>query len=261
MAGHTPVVKDAYELGLMREAGRITHLSMMEAAKLVRPGATTLELDTAARETMVGMGAVPTFIGYPPGSKYPFQHTTCISINEEIVHGIPSKDRVLKDGDIVSIDIGATYKGYVGDCAITLPVGRIKPAAQRLIDTTRESLEAAIAVMKPGAKITTIGRTVQEYAESRGFSVVRNYCGHGVGRELHEAPQVPNYFENKFLKDDLLLKPGHVLAVEPMLCEGTYDTEVLRDHWTVVTADRKLSAHWENTIAITKDGCEVLTRA
>jgi len=260
VAGHTPNIKDGFELGVMREAGRITHLSMMEAAKAVRPGISTGELDDIARALMVKMGATPTFIGYPPGAKYPFQHTCCISLNEEIVHGIPSKKRILKEGDIVSIDIGATYKGYVGDCAITVPVGRISAKAQKLIDATRESLDAAMAVMKPGGLVSTIGRTVQGYAEERGFSVVRNYCGHGVGRELHEAPQVPNYYDPKLISGDVVLKPGLVLAVEPMLCEGTYDTQILNDHWTVVTKDRKLSAHWENTIAITKDGCEILTR-
>ena len=245
----------------MREAGRIAHLSMMEAAKAVRPGISTLELDDIARTTMTGMGATPTFIGYPAEAKYPFQHTCCISLNEEIVHGIPSKKRVLKEGDIVSIDIGATHQGFVGDCAITVPVGRVSEKAQRLVDATKAALEAAVAVMKPGARVTTIGKAVQAYAEARGFNVVRNYCGHGVGRRLHEAPQVPNYFEEQFLRSDVMLKPGLVLAVEPMLCEGTHQTEILGDHWTVVTKDRKLSAHWENTIAITKDGCEILTRA
>jgi methionyl aminopeptidase len=257
---NTPIIKDAYELGIMREAGRIAATALRAAAAASGPGVTTFELNRVAHETMESMGATATFVGYGPGGKPPYPAATCISLNEEIVHGIPSKKRILKEGDIVSIDIGATYKGYVGDCAMTFGVGRISPKAQRIIDVTRESLDAAVAVMKPGARVTDIGRAVQKLAEENGFSVVREYCGHGVGRKLHEPPQVPNYYEEKFRSWDVVLKPGLVLAVEPMLCEGSYRTEELADHWTVVTADRKLSAHWENTIAITKDGNEILTQ-
>ena len=261
MGGNTPIIKEPWEVDVMREAGRITHSSMMAAARAVRAGISTGELDDIARASIEKQGAVGTFIGYKVGGKPPYRHATCISVNEEIVHGIPDRKRVLKEGDIVSIDIGATHKGYVGDCACTIAVGRVTERAQRIIDVTRESLAEAIKVMKPGARLSHIGIAVQGYAQERGFSVVRDYCGHGVGRDLHEAPQVPNYFDPKFLDRDILLKPGHVLAIEPMLCEGTHETRELSDRWTVVTADGKLSAHWEHTIAITKDGCDILTRS
>lgn len=255
----TPVLKEAWELEVMRQAGRIAATALREAAAAVKPGVSTGEIDDIARECIRRMGGKSTFIGYPPGSSYPFRHTICASINEEIVHGVPSKKRLLREGDIFSIDIGATWKGYVGDCAMTVPVGQVSDTARKIIDVTRESLDAAIAVMKPGAKLSTIGAAVQNHAEERGFSVVRDYCGHGIGREMHEAPQVPNYVDAKFLRNDLVLKPGLVLAIEPMLCEGTWKAKTLPDHWTVVTADGKLSAHWEHTIAITEKGAEVLT--
>jgi methionyl aminopeptidase len=255
----TPVLKDAWELEIMREAGRIAAVALRAAASKAAPGASTFELDRAAHETIVSMGATPTFIGYGPGGKPPYPAATCISVNEEIVHGIPSRTRELHEGDIVSIDIGATYKGYVGDCAMTVGVGAIAENARRIVEATREALEAAIRVMVAGARVTDIGRTVQAYAEERGYGVVREYCGHGVGRRLHEAPQVPNYFEEKFRRHDVVLRPGLVLAVEPMLCEGTWKTRELSDGWTVVTADGKLSAHWEHTIAVTKDGPVIYT--
>lgn len=255
-----PIYKDPAEIAVMREAGRIAALARDAAAAAVRPGVSTLEIDRIADETIRRMGAIPTFIGYPPGAgAHAFRHAICASINEEIVHGIPSEKRILKEGDIFTIDIGATYKGFVGDTAVTLPVGRISKEAQALIDTTRECLEAAIAVMRPGRRLSHIGAAVEDVAVPRGYSVVKNYCGHGVGRLLHEAPQVPNYRDSKFRYHDIELRTGLVLAVEPMVCLGKDDNKVLSDRWTVVTRDGSLSAHFEHTIAVTEDGCRVLT--
>ncbi len=256
-----PVLKDRRELALLREAGRIAARARDAAAAVVRPGVTTLEVDRVAERVIREAGAVPTFIGYPPGAgAHAFRHTICASVNEEIVHGIPSDKRVLREGDLFTIDIGATWQGYVGDTAVTVGVGKIDPAAKRLMDTTRECLEAAIKVMRAGARLSAIGAAVEDLALSRGYSVVKNYCGHGVGRELHEAPQVPNYRDPKFRLHDLELKPGLVLAVEPMVCAGKDDNRILPDKWTVVTKDGSLAAHFEHTIAVTEGDPEVLTR-
>ena len=181
------IVKDDREIGIMREAGRIVGEGLKLLQKAVAPGVTTADLDAIFEKHVRASGAVPTFKGYRG-----FPASLCVSINEEVVHGIPSSKRVLKEGDIVSLDAGATYKGYVGDSAVTVGVGKISPKAQKLIDTTREALEAAIAIVGPGAKLSTIARTIQQYAESRGYAVVKKYVGHGIGRNLHEEPQVPN---------------------------------------------------------------------
>jgi len=257
---NAPILKDAWEIEVMREAGRIAAEALAKAAEAVAPGVTTLEIDRIAERHIRSRGAEPTFVGYPPqAGKYAFKHTICASVNEEIVHGIPRADRALKEGDILSIDIGATHKGYVGDTAMTVPVGRISPEAQKLIDTTRESLEAAIRVLRPGAKLSEIGAAVEGLAKKRGFSVVKNYCGHGVGRDMHEPPQVPNYVDPGWRLGDFVLKPGLVIAIEPMLCQGREETKTMPDRWTVVTADGKLSAHFEHTVAITETGNRVLT--
>jgi methionyl aminopeptidase len=239
----------------MREAGRIVAgcLDLME--KHMRSGVTTAELDRLAEEFIRSRDAKPTFKGYRG-----YRASICASINEEVVHGIPSSERRLEEGDIIGIDVGATYKNYVGDAARTFPVGRISPAAQRLIDTCRESLDRAIAAMAPGVWLLDVSRTVQEYAESRGYSVVKKFVGHGVGQKMHEDPQVPNYVPSEREGFEVLLKPGMVLAIEPMLNEGTDEIRVLKDKWTVVTADGKLSAHWEHSVAVVPGGREVLTR-
>ncbi|HTF57732.1 MAG TPA: type I methionyl aminopeptidase [Planctomycetota bacterium] len=255
-----PILKEAWEIEVMREAGRIAAEALAEAVEAVRPGATTLDVDRVAEKHIRSRGAVPTFVGYPPqAGKYAFKHTICASVNEEIVHGVPSAERVLQEGDILSIDIGATHKGYVGDTAVTVPVGRISPEARRLIDTTREALDAAILVMKPGAKLSHIGAAVEAIARRERYTVVRNYCGHGVGREMHEPPQVPNYVDPAWRLGDLVLKPGLVLAIEPMICQGSADNRTQPDRWTVVTSDGKLAAHFEHTIAVTESGNQVLT--
>jgi len=239
----------------MRDAGRIVGLGLKLLQETVRPGISTGELDAIFEKHVRASGAIPTFKGYRG-----FPASLCVSINEEVVHGIPSPKRILKEGDIVSLDAGATYKGFVGDSAVTVGVGKISEKAQRLIDTCRGSLEAAIQVVGPGTKLSTIGRTVQEYAESRGYAVVKKYVGHGIGRNLHEDPQVPNFVSEEVSRYEVSLKPGYVIAIEPMVNEGTDDVKTLADDWTVITKDKRLSAHFEHTIAVTKTGREVLTQ-
>ncbi len=217
----------------------------------VRPGVTTAELDAVAHAIITKQGAKPSFKGYRG-----FPASICTSINEQVVHGIPSSKVVLKEGDIISIDVGATYKGFVGDNAITLPVGQVSDVAKRLMETTQGALMAAIAVACGGNYLEDISGAVQDYAESRGFSVVREYVGHGVGRQMHEEPSIFNYRQGKRGPQ---LKPGMTLAIEPMINEGVSETRTLRDKWTVVTKDGKLSAHFEHTIAITEGAPEILT--
>jgi methionyl aminopeptidase len=249
------IVKDEREIGIMRDAGRIVGEGLKLLQKSVAPGVSTADLDAIFEKHVRASGAIPTFKGYRG-----FPASLCVSINEEVVHGIPSPKRVLKEGDIVSLDAGATYQGYVGDSAVTVGVGQISAKAQKLIDTTREALEAAIAIVGPGARLSTIARTIQQYAESRGYAVVKKYVGHGIGRNLHEEPQVPNYVIDNHSNWEFILRPGHCIAIEPMVNEGTDDVRTLSDDWTVVTKDRRLSAHFEHTIAVTKDGRDVLTR-
>jgi methionyl aminopeptidase len=200
-------------------------------------------------------GATPEFKGY---RGYPA--SSCISVNEQVVHGIPGNRR-LKEGDIVGIDVGARYKGYVGDNAATIPVGKVAAEASRLVETTRECLERAVAECVPGRRLSDIGRAVQSHAEARGYSLVREYAGHGIGTRMHEDPQVPNYVDAATLRRDVVLSEGLCLAIEPMLNAGSADVYVLDDEWTVVTKDGSLSAHWEDSVAVTKDGPVVLTRA
>lgn len=249
------VVKDDNEIALMREAGHIVGHGLKLLERSVKPGISTADLDAIFEKHVRDSGAVPTFKGYRG-----FPASLCVSINEEVVHGIPSPKRILKDGDIVSLDAGATYKGWVGDAAVTVGVGKISAKAQKLIDVTRESLEAAINEVGPGAKLSTIARTIQAYAESRGYAVVKKFVGHGIGQKLHEDPQVPNFIGRDVSSWEFVLKQGHCIAIEPMVNEGTDDVRTLADDWTVVTMDKRLSAHFEHTIAVTKDGREVLTR-
>ena len=248
-------IKSAREIELMRRAGRVVAETKMRVKDAVRPGVTTGELDRIAEDYIISVGATPSFKGYKAGGKIPFSGTICTSLNEEIVHGIPG-DRVLRDGDILSIDFGAIVDGFHGDSAFTVGVGDISEEAQRLIDATRESLKRAIAQVTAGGRIGDISHAVQTYAESKGFSVVRQYVGHGIGRALHEDPQVPNYGD---AGRGPLLKKGMTIAIEPMLNIGGWETEQLGDGWTVVTADGSLSAHFEDTVAVTQDGPQVLT--
>ena len=222
------------------------------AGEAVRPGISTWEIDKIAYDYIKSQGAEPNFLNL-----YGFPATACISINDEVIHGIPSKKRILKSGDIVSIDLGAKIGGYNGDNAATFACGEISEEAKRLMDTTRESLYEAIKMAVPGGKIGDIASAVQTYCESRGYSVVREYTGHGVGKELHEDPSVPNYGT---AGRGVRLLPGMTIAIEPMINQGTAKIKVLPDGWTVKTQDSKLSAHFEHTIAITKDGPVILTR-
>ena len=239
----------------MRQAGKIVAEAKAHVMEAVKPGVTTRELDKIAEGVIRKMGAVPSFKGYAAGGPIPFTGTICASINEEIVHGIPGR-RKLKEGDIFSVDVGAIVKGFHGDSAFTVGVGDISDEAQRLIDSTREALKLGIEQANAGGRIGDIGHAVEKYAKSQGYSVVRKYVGHGIGRALHEEPQVPNYGKPG---RGALMKKGMTIAIEPMLNIGTHETVQLDDGWTVVTADSELSAHFEDTIAITQDGAEVLT--
>lgn len=246
------VLKTSRELALMREACRISAGALQVAGEAVRPGISTWEIDKIAYDYIKSQGAEPNFLNL-----YGFPATACISINDEVIHGIPSKKRILKSGDIVSIDLGAKIGGYNGDNAATFACGEISEEAKRLMDTTRESLYEAIKMAVPGGKIGDIASAVQTYCESRGYSVVREYTGHGVGKELHEDPSVPNYGT---AGRGVRLLPGMTIAIEPMINQGTAKIKVLPDGWTVKTQDSKLSAHFEHTVAITKDGPVILTR-
>ena len=245
------VLKTNRELSLMREACRISAGALKVAGEAVEPGVTTEQIDKIAYDYIVKNGAQPNFL-----KLYGFPATACISINNEVIHGIPSKTRKIKEGDIVSIDLGAKVDGYNGDNAATFAAGRISPEAQRLIDTTRESLYEGIKAAVVGGRIGDIGYAVQSYCERRGYGVVRDYVGHGVGRELHEEPSVPNFGTPG---RGVRLAAGMTLAIEPMINQGTKNVRVLSDEWTVVTADGKLSAHFEHTVAITADGPKILT--
>jgi methionyl aminopeptidase len=237
----------------MREAGRVVGEVLQILAAETKPGVVVKDLDKLVRKEYVRRGVVPTFLGY--GSP-PYPATVCISVNDELVHGIPG-DRVIQEGDIVSIDLGATYKGFVGDSAITIGVGEISPEAQKLIDVTRESLWQGIRAARAGERLGVISNAIGSYIESQGpYGVVRQYVGHGVGRKMHEEPNVPNYGP---ADRGPILKKGMVLALEPMVTIGDYATKVKDDNWTVVTADGSLCAHWEHTIAITDGDAEVLT--
>lgn len=244
------ITKSAAELDIMREAGRITARALRVVASAVRPGVTTAELDALAEQTIREAGAAPAFKGY-----HGFPATLCTSVNEQVVHGIPAS-RVLREGEILSVDCGAIVDGYYGDSAMTFPVGEVSDEAKRLMDATRASLEAGIARCVPGMRLYDVSAAVQGVAEHAGFSVVREYVGHGIGRSMHEDPQVPNYGK---AGTGPTLKPGMVLAIEPMINAGRADVRSLDDGWTVVTADGSLSAHFEHTVAITESGPQVLT--
>ncbi len=235
----------------MRKAGLITGGALTAAGKAIHEGMSTLELDKIIHDYIVSHGAKPSFLGYAG-----FPASACISVNDTVIHGIPSSHEKLKKGDIVSVDVGAYIDGYHGDSARTFAVGEISDEARALMDSTEGSLMAAIAMAAPGVRIGDISSAIQEYNESRGYSVVRQYVGHGVGRELHEDPEVPNFGR---AGHGPRLVAGMVIAIEPMINQGTAQVKVLSDGWTVKTVDRKLSAHFEHTIAITRDGAQILT--
>jgi methionyl aminopeptidase len=244
------IIKSEHEIATMRQAGRIV-ATVLEVLKLqVKPGMRTEELDVIAAQEVERMGAKPSFKGY---RGYPAN--LCVSVNDEIVHGIPGK-RVLQDGDIVSLDFGAIYKGFQGDAALTVGVGEVSPQAKQLMETTEGALQAGIKAARAGVRLGDVSAAIQDYAESRGYSVVREYTGHGIGREMHEDPQIPNF---GIPGQGPMLKKGMTIALEPMVNIGDWRTRVGDDNWTVLTRDGSLSAHFENTIAITDGGFEVLT--
>ena len=249
------VIKSKKELELMREAGHLNALALATVREMIRPGITTGELDAAAEEVIRKHGAVPVFKGYP--GPYPYPATLCISINEELVHGIPGK-RKLKSGDIVSVDCGSQLDGFIGDSAFTVGVGEISPVAQRLIQVTEQSLYEGIKLMRAGNHTGDVSAAIQKYVESQGFYVTREYTGHGVGRNMHEGPQVPNYGSPG---RGVLLRPGITIALEPMVLVGTALTRVLPDQWTVVSEDGSLTAHFEHSVAVTDGEPLILTAA
>ena len=245
------VLKTSRELKAMRDAGRISSRALKLAGEAVEPGVSTLEIDRIVRKYIEEQGATPSFLNYGG-----FPASACISVNDVVIHGIPRKNQILKQGDIVSIDVGAFYEGFHGDNAWTFPCGEVSKEAQALMDVTRESLFEGINAARPGNRLGDIGSAVQRYVEARGYSVVRDFVGHGVGAELHEDPSVPNYGTPG---RGVRLLPGMTIAIEPMVNHGVHTVETLSDNWSVVTSDGKLSAHFEHTIAITPDGPVILT--
>ena len=246
------IKKSTREIGLMREAGRIVALAHQEVQKHIKPGISTLELDRIVEQVIRANGATPSFKGYNgfPGS-------ICASINEGVIHGIPKATTILKDGDIIAIDIGACYKGYHGDSAWSYYVGKINPNDEKLMNVTKEALYKGLEQAKPGNRLGDISAAIGKYAKSYGYGVVEEFTGHGVGRNLHEDPAIPNY---GIPNTGPLLQPGMTLAIEPMINAGTKKVKILSDGWTTITSDRKKSAHFEHTILITDDGCEILTQ-
>ena len=247
------VIKSKAEIELMRAAGRVNALALDTVRKMIRPGVTTGELDAAAEEVIRKHGGTPIFKGYPGPT--PFPATLCVSVNEELVHGIPGK-RKLKEGDVVAVDCGTLLNGFVGDAAFTAGVGEISAQARRLLEVTEQALDAGIAKMRAGNRSGDVSAAIQQVAESAGFHLTREYTGHGVGREMHEGPQVPNYGTPG---RGVVLKPGMTIALEPMVLVGTARTRVLADKWTVVAADGSLTAHFEHTVAVTDGEPLILT--
>ena len=243
-------IKSAREIEIMRRSGKITSKTLSMLIKTVRAGMTTGEVDRLAEESIRAMGGIPTFKGY-----HGYKHTICASVNDEVVHGIPG-GRVLSDGDLLSIDIGTTLEGYVSDSAVTVAIGNVSEDARRLMQVTQECLMLGIAQMQKGNRLSDIGAAIQQHAEKNGYGVVRDLVGHGIGTNMHEEPQVPNYGQPG---QGPVLRSGLCLAIEPMITQGVFTVETLDDGWTVVTGDGKLAAHFEHTIAITDEGPRILT--
>ena len=238
----------------MRAAGKVVANALRLAKEIAGKDVTTDYLNNELEKYIISQGGIPIFKGYRG-----FPKSICTSINEEVVHGIPGP-RKLRVGDILSIDVGVGYRKYVADAALTIPIGEVTQEAKRLIEVCEKSLYMAINVIKSNKKVSLISKTIQEYVEKNGYSVIRNYTGHGIGRCMHEDPQVPNFVSKSLLEADEILMSGVTIAIEPMICMGKYDTEVLNNKWTVVTKDRNLSAHFEHTIVITADGADILTQ-
>ena len=244
-------LKNSAQISAMKDAGRITGEALLVARDMVRPGVSTYEIDEAICRYIEKCGAKPAFLGYGG-----FPASACISINDEVIHGIPSKNRILKDGDIVKIDTGATYRGYVGDSARTIPVGNVSDTAKKLIEVTRNSFWAGVEALQVGNRLGDVGAAIDTVVSQNGFSTVRRYVGHGIGTEMHESPDVPNYGTPG---RGIRLCAGMTLAIEPMVNVGSFEVKELSDGWTVKTLDGQLSAHYENTVALTSDGVLILT--
>ena len=254
------VLKTRREIELMRTAGKLAHDILHRMAEHVRPGVSTEALDNLAEEELYKANAIGLSKNYPtykPGEGFPA--STCISVNEEVVHGIPSPKRLLKEGDIVTLDVTPKLNGYCADTAITVAVGKLHPTVQKLLDVTRETLDIAISHIRPDKKWSEIARLMQYNVEKHGFSVIREFVGHGVGHSIHEDPKVPNFVTPEQLRSDFKLRPGMTLAVEPMVVAGRRDVTLLDDGWTVITEDHRPAAHFEHTIAVTESGVDVLT--
>lgn len=245
------IIKSQDEIEIMRESGKVTGLILRELEKMIAPGISTMDINDFVEDMILKHRMIPSFKGY---GGYPA--AACVSVNEVVVHGIPSKDKILKQGDIVSVDVGTTYKGYVSDAARTYPVGEISSEAERLIRVTRESFFEGLKFCRIGYRLSDISHAIQKKAEGEGFGVIRDFVGHGIGKDMHEDPQIPNY--GKPGRGPRLLQ-GMVLAIEPMIAQGSYEIEVLADNWTAVTCDGKLAAHYENTVVITDGEPELLT--
>jgi methionyl aminopeptidase len=254
-------LKSPREINLMREAGRVVARAHDRARQLAVPGATTAELDAAVAAVFREHGATPLFRGVPSNvkGKPPFPAVICASVNEQVVHGIPSHRRVLREGDVLSIDTGCRFNGWCGDAAVTLPIGPIAPELQKLLDVTRETLDLAVRAMGRCRYWSEVAGLMERFVKSQGMHVVEKFVGHGIGQDMHEEPQVPNFVSKALRKHDILLEPGLVLAVEPMVALGTKEVRTLDDGWTVETKDRRASAHFEHTVAMTVDGPRVLT--
>ena len=244
-------LKNSAQISAMKDAGRITGEALLVARDMVRPGVSTYEIDLAIRQYIEKCGATPTFLGYGG-----FPASACISVNDEVIHGIPSKNRILVDGDIVKIDTGATYKGYVGDSARTIPVGNVSEEARKLIKATRDSFWAGIEALQVGNRLGDVGAAIDAVVRANGFSTVRRYVGHGIGAEMHESPDVPNFGT---AGRGIRLCAGMTLAIEPMVNVGSFEVKEMSDGWTVKTVDGSLSSHYENTVALTSDGVLILT--
>lgn len=252
-------IKSDKEIEIMSEACKLANLAQLAVEKAIKPGVSTKYLDKIAEKVIRDNGGIPSCIGVPGMFKWakPFPATCCISVNDEIIHGIPSDKVILKDGDIVTVDLVAFKNGFHGDCARTYPVGNISKEARRLIEVTKQAFFEGIKYAKPENRLGDISSTIQEFVEKNGYSVIKEFQGHGIGRQMHEAPDIPNYGKKG---TGIRLKEGMTLAIEPMVNEGSEQIEILDDGWTVVTKDSLLSAHYENTILITKKGAEILTK-
>lgn len=245
------IIKSAQEIEMMRESGKVTGKVLRELEDFIKPGISTMDIDKFVDDTIRAHGMIPSFKGM-----YGFPGSACVSVNEVVVHGIPSKNKILKEGDIVSVDVGSIYKGYHSDACRTYGVGKISPEAQRIIDAAKDSFFEGLKYCKVGCRLSDVSHAIQQKVESKGFGVIRDFVGHGIGADLHEDPQIPNYGKPG---RGPRLAAGMVFAIEPMITEGTYEVDVLLDNWTVVTQDGKLAAHYENTVVITDGEPELLT--